>query len=389
VVEHFTLRVPRHKKNTAFCTLLVTALMLPFNNCSGFHVTGMKDLSSTSGAPLQEKHGNTDVFMASGHMGRTVMSCDDGQTWINDMSANDLARCWVTGDPNYVECDHTQWSGHGIDAAGGSFFANFGWGYNGAVRSTKDGVHWNVLRSDGWGGGVAIANNILFLLWGYGKLSSDQGLTWTDMANSPAEQMDHPGLRRLGDKFLLFGREGSLAISADQGATWQLASGVEPGWATGNFAEGNGVIVSLGEKIVANMPTVGYSAVSSDGGKTWTAQEQWSGQTWAGLIFNGTEFVSWSGGKKWTSPDGTNWTQTPLEITGSIPPLQFSGPVSFNAKTGTYVAIPSSWGGYYDKQKALRSADGVHWTELDTAHFKGGHPLFTITLGEMESKYCP
>ncbi len=72
-----------------------------------------------------EDEDKVDVFVAAGKMGRTVMSINDGVSWIHDLSDDDSARCWCDkDDPRYVECDHDPRSFTGLDvSADGWFYA--------------------------------------------------------------------------------------------------------------------------------------------------------------------------------------------------------------------------------------------------------------------------
>lgn len=400
-------------------TVLIASLpfLLCFQNCSGnFQSAKYTELSSSSGednqperqiadgeAPGSVPGGQTtdpspelpparpemkSVIMATGHVGRTVMSCDGGLTWINDRSDNDATRCWVTGDPNYLECDHTPTSGHGVAFGEGAFYANFGWGYNGSVRKSIDGKNWTTLRTDGWGGGIAYVKNTVFLLWGTWQRSLDQGLTWAGIQNSPAYMIDHPLLFRFGEQLIAAGRY-EIGVSDDQGVTWTLPTSYQRSWGGGNFAKGNGVIVGMTTSWgTSPNPNVLYAVRSADSGKTWTGQQlaTGAGQTWDSVVFNGTHFVAWSRGLVYKSMDGMTWTSAPLVSTGTYLKQWFSGPITYDPGTKNYIAIPR--GALYDKQRALISSDGFTWTPLDVAKFKGGHPIYDFAFGVLESKYC-
>ena len=358
-------------------------LVCAYQNCAPAFKVGT--LNSSTGASVVPTH-KVSVFMASGHMGRTVYSCDDGKTWIGDRSHDDNARCWRTGDPNYVECDHTPYSGHGIDSGDGLFFTNFGWGADGSIQMSSDGRNWKTLKSDGWGGGVAYADQTLYLGWNGGWRSADLGKTWTA---DPARTMglfDHATVSRVNDKFVIIGRGDGIAISTNQGLTWNHTPTFPV--ASGQYiAEGNGILVTVGAS--GSTPAVGKASRSTDNGATWETNDVFSQNylSFNGLLFNGSEFVAFSPGLIWKSADGRTWTRTNVVIPNFNMGL-FSGPVSYNKDTGTYVRITAAWDNYYEKQFALRSTDGVNWTVLDTAHFKGGHPMSTMTLGTMDSSAC-
>lgn len=365
-----------------------TLLLVVFQNCAKFEPGNFKEESSTVSPERAWDGKMVDVFMASGHVGRTIMSCDDGQTWINDRSDNPATRCWVTGDPNYLECDHTPMSGVGIDSDDGWFFTNFGWGYPGSIRRSRDGVQWETVRTNGWGGGVAFTKGILFSIWNRWDTSSDLGQTWSAVANSPYAQLGHPVVKRLGERLIVYGRTGGIRLSDDGGMTWAAPVTFSDEWASGFFAESKTTMVSLGYRQTTDGTNtyLGYIARSTDGGMNWTGEQVYSipGRPWQGLVFNGSEFMAYLGKEVWHSPDAQTWTKTPIAVTGAA---WGNGPIGFNPTKGTYIALVNSGSTYYtDKQVALRSKDGVNWTK---ASFPPGHPMKDITLGKMESRYCP
>lgn len=346
--------------------------------------------SSTATAPPPLPPAPVSVFMATGHMGRTVTSCDDGKTWIKDRSDDDATRCWVTGDPNYKECDHTPFSGGGIDAGDGWFFADYGWGYNGSVKRSRDGANWEIVKTGGWGGGTAYASKTLMNMWGKWSYSTDQGKTWNEVSPSPADQLDYAKIYRVGTKFFATSRSSGVMLSRDQGRTWDKPAGVPSEWAQA-VAEGTGVLVTIGVRHGANgANNVGIAARSTDDGRTWTSTTVFDepSREWdTNLIFDGAAFVAYSGGRVLRSTDGASWTPTPTKSAAGAA-FSIAGPVAHNPLTKTYVSISSQWGNFYEKQRAYRSIDGVTWTELTAAQFKGGHPLSRIIVGEMGAAFC-
>ena len=359
-----------------------------YTNCSPtgfgtFNSTLSGETLSSSTTPTPEPMGSQKVFMASGKLGRTTLSCDGGQTWIHDQSDDDTLRCWgPAGDPLTVECDHDPRSNTGLSADAGWFFASYGWGFNGTVRRTHDGVHWETVKSDGWGGGLAYLKGSLLLAWGDGSISTNQGTDWTAMGNSQFESLNHAFLQKIGDNVIAHGRSGSR-VSGDQGATWNpIPSTTNLGFTT----SGKGRMVSISVNVGANgANNTGISSISTDNGLTWSVNEIWSapGDAVYGAIFDGTNFVHWTMGKVWKSLDGITWTSTP---TVGAPPWDFI--VNYNPDTKTYAAIMTNWGSWYDKQKAYRSDDGITWVELSPTAFKGGHPMAYLVVSDMESKYC-
>src|SRR5690606_6858809 len=81
------------------------------------------------------------LFVAQGHLGRTVISCDGGQSWTADQSNDAEAQCW-SGPDDEPDCDHDPGAGRGIVFADGWFVATFGWGPPGGIVRSRDGVAW-------------------------------------------------------------------------------------------------------------------------------------------------------------------------------------------------------------------------------------------------------
>ncbi len=351
--------------------ILICGLPLLFYvNCGAgnFHSTSINSPSANSAASDTPPVTNTppptqkqvEVLVAQGHMGRTVVSCDDGQSWIHDRSDDDNARCWVSGDPNYVECDHHSGAGRGIDFGAGYFYANFGHGAPSTLRRSSDGFNWTVIQNLPRSAGSVLYTLKRLILF-FGQFSIDQGLTWQTSAPAPDVGF-FANAKKLGSDLYVFGRASGIAISRDAGETWSQPATFRPEWgmgieniSRGGVAQGNGVIVILGwQENTYPAANFGFAARSIDGGLTWAGHQVFAEPLayWNSLIFNGKEFVSWSNGKMWRSPDGENWTSTPI-LTGQV-----DGPVVMTSK-GTYVSITSTWGAYYANQKAYRSLDGV------------------------------
>ncbi len=334
------------------------------------------------------------VFMASGHMGRTVMSCDDGKTWINDRSDNDNARCWVAQtDPNYVECDHTPYSARGLDANGGMFYTNHGWGFNGAVKKSRDGKNWETIQTGNWGGEIAAFSKDIVFRYAEGGnwyRTINQGVSWTNLTDQQlgfsGDAFDHPGVQRTNNKAFVLGRTAGLAVSLNQGESWSFVASYPSEYGNRGFAEGNGIIVSIGNKSVQGQPSIPYVAKSSNNGQTWSAMQL--GSDMRRIIFNGSHFMIWDQAKVHKSTDGVNWVTSEVKIDGATAGWWMNMTIAYNPTSGTYAGVLNSWGNYYEKQKFYRSLDGINWTTLASTQYKGGHPLGYMTTGEMDSAYC-
>ncbi len=369
---------------------VLSAVLLSYVNCSGGFDAIKEVASSSAGIP---DPGTVKVFMATGHMGRTIMSCDDGQSWIKDRSVDDTARCWVEQtNPKYVECDHTPYSAQGIDYGDGYIYADYGWGFPGSIKRSSDGVNWQIVRSGGSGGSVAYSGGTLFSPWNGWSLSTDKGLTWATVENAPDETFDFPQVHRVGTRFFITSRTNGIARSLDQGRTWNIPAGFESNSAS-TVAGGNGLIVTAGFARGAGPEFLnkGYISRSRDGGVTFTSQKVFEaqGMEWTtNLVFTGTHFVIYSAGQQWKSTDAINWTKTDMVLTGSANRLWWNGPLAYNPSTQTFVSVIGTWGWNYERQVAYRSTDGVTFTELAADKFKGGHPIRKIIIGEMPASFC-
>ena len=90
---------------------------------------------------------------AQGHAGRTIISCDDGRTWVAGRSDEEWNYGTIVGVTN-------GWQQH----------------YESQVfYRSEDGVHWEVLASDAYTGG----HPIKVIAFGYGAPSQHCALTTT------------------------------------------------------------------------------------------------------------------------------------------------------------------------------------------------------------------
>ncbi|MDI1480244.1 hypothetical protein [Polyangium sp. y55x31] len=340
------------------------------------------------------------IFVAQGMVGRTVISCDDGMTWVGNRSDDDAFPCFSSAE---TDCDHHPGAGRGITYGNGFFVATFGWGKPGSIRRSKNGVDWeNVLEGKTFAG-IVYGNDVFLAGERPPQVADAFGAMWTPAGDVTSEVWN---VRRTGfaphdgGRFLLAfgsGNGNDINVSKDKGATWARPTTL-PGacagdiqW-SGGFAYGNGVIVVLGG--------TGVACRSLDGGDTWT-ESNIGGQVDGRLIWTGDTFVTWGRDAefiplRYTSPDGDTWTKTPTEVrkknadgTTQTSPGPLVGAVA-RSDGGTYVAVNGGWDQWYEKQRFFRSTDGVTWDELPTNAFTGSHPIQFITHGVGErSAVCP
>ncbi len=326
--------------------------------------------------------GLVPAFVGQGHLGRTVVSCDDGRTWIFEQS-NDVGTgtCW-SGE-NEIECDHDPGAGRGLAAGGGRFFAMFGWGTPSTLRTSSDGESWDVRIGDVPDqrfGGVGYIDGTLLAAGIRSRVSQDDGLTWSDPIETGLSGGNVRRAGTAGAHFVIV-TDDAVVLSADKGATWfqptNLPDGCGAGIQTrGGIAYGNGVIVVMGDN--------GLACSSTDGGVNFTASPI-GGDSDSHLVWSGSDFVVYGGGNAYRSADGEEWTETALSSSYSFGPVAVSD-------SGTFVAVEGGWGDsvWYQNQEFYRSEDGIDWETLPEGSFEGGHPMRTLAFGYIEpSSSCP
>jgi hypothetical protein len=327
------------------------------------------------------------VFVAQGHVGRTVLSCDGGKTWVAEHStvsqlqgvAEADLRCWrdnvdPNGAPFELDCDHSADPGRGISFGGGQFLATFGWGDPGRVVRSADGVDWQVVLSDTTFGGVAYAQGVWILGGRYARRSTDGGVTFEDEKDTGLEGWN---VRRVGStsgfgqRVILVGEAGDAVVSSDGGQSW---------WTPGVFPAGCGASIQTEGGIVSDgevwLVIGGDGSVcrSTDGGETWEAGSIGT-ELSSHAVFDGESFKVWSRGTLHSSEDGVSWSSQPTS------PADVSiGPVAADAQ-GRLAAVRGGWDVWYEDQRFYYSEDGVNWTEAN--EYWGGHPIRALASGEV------
>lgn len=365
------------------------------SGASGSGGSGQGGAGGSGGGPVA---GSTPVFVAQGHAGRTIVSCDDGHTWVANHSDDDSIVCFSDG----FDCDHTPGAGRGITFAQGYFVATFGWGQPGSVRRSKNGVDWETTLEGQTFAGVAFGAGTFMLGGRPPYLSTDAGATWAPGGDVDSAEWN---VRRSGfaahdgGRFVLaFGSNANdINVSADLGATWARPAALPPACAgdmqwSGGIEYGNGVMVIVGG--------TGVACRSTDGGDTWT-EAPVGGELTAQLVWTGTEFVTWGRTADFTpalfrSSDGAAWTVTPTVVrrqnadgTISESPGPTVGAVG-RSDAGTFVAVNGGWQVWYDQQEFYRSADGITWDALPQGAFVGSHPIQFIAFGRTDPGVaCP
>jgi hypothetical protein len=318
--------------------------------------------------------GGYPVFIAQGSMGRTMISCDDGQSWIHSQSQDDAFRC---GD-----CDHNAYAATGLAAADGWVYTGWGHGAPGSVKRSRDGVNWEVAKAGIEMTALAAGGQAVVTApwWGIGGAipwrSKNEGVSW----DQPATMMINPPSRRIvfvprGEhgRFVIAAGDASsgpfVAYSDDQGSSWTQAASIEAGCMPDRVVVGKGVLLMTGGSDVG--------CRSLDDGQTWTRVPGNVHGAYEYPLFTGTKFITWQYTVgTFESADGLTWTRV------GAGPNMAAAAVS---DKGTYVASMDQ----YEKQVFLRSTDGVNWTPLADGKFAKGHPIRRMVFARLAENPCP
>lgn len=335
--------------------------------------------SSGTGGAGGAHPGLVPMFVAQGHLGRTMISCDQGATWVANRSDDDAARCFANG----VDCDHSPGAANGVAWGDGWFYATFGWGQPGSVRRSHDGVTWEKVLNDTTFGGMAFGDGKVLAGSRYPRLSADDGATWTELAEVP---LDIWNVREVAfapfenGRFILVGNDGEtrrIAVSADDGKSWKLPT--VPADCAISFYQSGGIASGKGTLLVTDGGA--HVCRSVDGGASWTTGDL-GGDIESHLVWTGKEFMAWGGGVLRRSADGVSWTSQPISPSVNIGNVAVSD-------DGAFVASGGGWDTWYEKQKFYRSADGVTWKEVPAGSFVGSHPITAMAFGwGMPSAAC-
>ena len=339
----------------------------------GFADTGA-DAGVVSGVPM---------FVAIGHGGRRVVSCDDGRTWQGDCTTDGQADpgCFVENDGS----NHASWSGQAVAYGDGAFLALFGWFgqlSSAQVLRSEDGRTWeNVFggpgRSTGnFGSGISFGNGA-FVINAQGSRTHrtvDRGASW---ATTSFDRADLPIRRTLifipyrtqqgVGRFVSYGDEGRVTYSDDNGQTWQEATSNCSFASERILTWGNGILVASGWQ---------GTCASTDGGLTWQIRNANRGP--GNVVFTGTDFYIAYGNTAFRSPDGVNWQSISI---GPFP--QGAGPQLLGSNLqGLLVGVSA------DGDRFYRSTNnGTSWTETTGS---AGIALTSIAFGYGQpSGDCP
>jgi hypothetical protein len=331
------------------------------------------------GNAIDPPAGTIPMFVAQGEAGRTLVSCDDGRSWVADQSDHGWQYC------NSNDCDHDSGAGRGVIWADGWFVLTFGWGATGSIRRSRDGVTWESVLDGEVFGGIAFGNGRLVAAHKYGRYSDDLGETWNEagIASVSGKNVRAAAFVPHGQGLFLIAASSSSTseiVYGTDGIHFQVPESLPMSCAErvrlpGRIAYGNGTIVTVGDD--------GVVCRSIDGGRTWTARSI-SNRLRGGGVWTGSEFMTWDRGTVFRSTDGDTWTRT-----DTVPSDVDVGVVAIS-DSGTFASITAGYKQEYEGQRAYRSEDGIQWEVLSDDAFSQGHPMRAMTFGYgLPSAECP
>ncbi|MDX2019479.1 MAG: sialidase family protein [Deltaproteobacteria bacterium] len=320
--------------------------------------------------PKPGPEGKVPAFIAIGHGGRRVVSCNDGYTW--------LETCQTEGFPsggcriNNSNGDHEEWSAEAIAYGDGVFLALFGWfgGDSAHILRSSDGRSWQHVfgapdtAKGTWGTGIAFGNGafVVNAQRSGTHRSVDEGESWTTKTfgnSNAAHRRTLVFIPYKGGRFLSYGDGGRLTYSDDAGVTWKEATTNCP--YIKNMAWGNGVLVANDFK----------GRCATEDGLTWHVVSEWNAD--ADVVWTGGEFLIplASEKKAFVSADGQTWSTIKI-IGGGFGPTAI-GAVAVDPPRGTLVGISRQGDDFY------RSSDhGRTWTQVAG---QAGTNLLRVTFG--------
>lgn len=295
----------------------------------------------------------------------------------------------------------SSWLLNGLAYGNGVFVAV---GYNRTILTSSDGLSWtsrSAPDTDYYDTKAVIWTGSQFVLVGdkvYNSArpaviaTSPDGITWTRRTWTPA--IDYDTLIDVGvggSKLTVVGLNGSLASSTDGGVTWTNEQ--QPGVAAFSGVAGNdSTRVAVGR----NSGYEGMILVDTGGG--WTSVSGITRFVPRDVIWAGTQFVAVGGSAAglgdavvMTSPDGVNWTRTalPAEVIATGFPLLSA------VWTGTRLYATADNLG--NRHAIVSSVDGITWAAEYSGQVSGNavlsgiaaSPSRLVTVGGVKSVTLP
>ncbi len=282
----------------------------------GLDAGGPGDASGRDGGPRM-----VPIFVATGHMARSIISCDEGRSWVANQSDADLLRCFAAdGNPDGgdTNCDHNEGANHGLIQSNGWFIASYGHGMPGSVRRSRDGVTWERAIEGTQFAGLTEGNGAILAAGRAPMWSRDHGSTWQRTADVDLSMngnvIYNVRAATYGQgMFTMFAADGpnhDFVVTTNEGASWQHAT--LPAECGSNTAGTVAFGYANGRFIYADTANI---CISTDG-LTYTSTSLPAPAS-IGPVWTGTEYLIWGqyGDPTYQrvlmrSPDAVTWSIT-------------------------------------------------------------------------------
>lgn len=303
--------------------------------------------------------GKVGVFVAAGNGGRTVTSCDDGNTWkAEEIIVN-------TND------DHSPYTHKGFAFGDGNFVHVSGWGTHARIKRSHNGVTWEKSELPGFSfGGVGFSQGVFVGMESFSsRVSRDGGKTW--QAGGPTNHGYHVrGAGGAGLAVAAGGNDSTPVTSWDQGKSFAKATGC-PGMDYSNLGQRGGVAFGANALVLVSAKGGFCKLVQGKVEKTGSVGGAVAGK----VAWVGDKFYAPTGGRAFVSVDGENWQTVVFKPAG----LNIN--IVARGASGTYVGITQSDTGFF------RSEDGIAWQRVPGPT---GPRLVDLAYGVVEgSASCP
>ncbi|MEM9069436.1 MAG: hypothetical protein AAGE52_13060 [Myxococcota bacterium] len=321
------------------------------------------------------------AFMLTGHLSRRVLTCDGGDSFVYDISADEVAHCWDMSGGTGPECDHHPTSNNGVAYGNGMFVTTAGWGAleddEGGLFASNGSADWiqhvpgNTYNGVAFGNGVFIANSSRPAISTDGEsFTTHEGF----FGGTPRGAFFSPAL---GGRHVLYrDTVANTWITEDNGETF-----FQPDDASACAFDGSVLGAAGGDVIVLYSRRDNVGCASSDGGRTWSGFA-FPGEIQSHLVWTGSEFWGWGVGVRFRSSDGQTWEMDARErVADRIRHVA-------RHEDGTLLGIVSEWGSYYEGSGAFRSTDGLTWTATAASDQLNGHPIRGMTAGWVPASRC-
>lgn len=327
----------------------------------GFGMGGSSGMSGSSGAggsPATGGSGGTGgaiappgglvpMFVAVGRGGRTMTSCDDGHTWINDRQ--------LSSDNS----DHGEETDKGFAYGDGKFIQLLGWGTPRSLQISEDGIAWQRVYPAGtnWATIGFVGDTFMMMKGTKAVKSNTPDGAWVEVTEPGCDTDQREGGGGGPPPGIMVGACGAARYTTDQGQSWRTATACAAADSFGGTGHRGGFVFGAGVFLV--MDDEGDYCSTADMGATWRSGSISNFRAGpideVGKVFfaNG-EFWAMVGLKGHHSADGVNWSTTEFRPAGtSLQAIAASD-------SGTYVAYDRNTSRFY------RSTDAEFWELTST-----------------------